>query len=332
MNTFAELSLPTQIYPWQQEQWLHLLECMRQNRLPHALLFTGPRGVGKLNFTAALVGRVFCLQPHDGKACGQCKGCHLYVSGNHPDLKIVECLPKKKNISIEQIREVGDFMSKQAQLSGYRCVVIALAEQMSESAANALLKVLEEPGEQSLFVLLVCRMGGVKATIKSRCQILRFQAPPSDQALAWLEPRLASKEQAGLLLHLSGGAPLAALEAQEKAWLNQRSSMAKQLLALRACQTDALTVAAAWQSFPPQELLWCWYDWTLDCLKLKQGLAISNQDLLAELEQMSVSVELASLLNFSEVLLGNYRLLAHEGNPNILLMIEGLMINWSRLP
>lgn len=332
MSAFASLTLPAQAYPWQQGHWLHLTDCMRRNRLAHALLFSGPPGVGKLQFTAALIGRIFCIQPHEGVACGQCKGCYLYQSGNHPDVKIVECLPKKKNISIEQIRELSDFMSKQAQLGGYRCVVIALAEQMSESAANALLKVLEEPGEQSLFILLACSIGAVKATIKSRCQILRFETPPFDQARAWLETKVASKQQAELLLHLSGGAPLAALDAQEKAWFKQRAEMIKQLLALRKGQADPLTVAAAWQNNPPQDVLWAVYEWMLDCLKLRQGLTIANQDVLILLEQLSLSVEMASLFNFSEILLENYMLLAHEGNPNILLMMEGLMIYWSRLP
>ncbi|HEX4974556.1 MAG TPA: DNA polymerase III subunit delta' [Pseudomonadales bacterium] len=332
MSAFANLTLPTQAFPWQQGQWLQLTDRLQFNRLPHALLFTGPHGVGKLHFTAALIGRIFCIQPHQGLACGQCKGCYLYQSGNHPDVKIIECLPKKKNISVEQIREVSDFMSKQAQLGGYRCVVIALAEQMSESAANALLKVLEEPGEQSLFILLACSMGAVKATIKSRCQILRFQTPPFDQALAWLKTKVTSKEQAELLLHLSAGAPLAALDIQEKAWFKQRADMIKHLLALRQGQADPLTVAAAWQNHPPQDVLWAVYEWMLDCLKLRQGLTIVNQDVLILLEQLSLSVEVASLFNFSEILLENYMLLAHEGNPNILLMVEGLMIHWSRLP
>lgn len=332
MSTFSSLQIPAKPFPWQQKQWQRLCDCITLNRLPHALLLLGPQGVGKLNFSAALVERVLCRQPRDGLACGQCKSCLLYLSGNHPDFKVIECLPKKKNISIDQIRAVGDFMNKQAQLSGYRCVVIANAEQMSESAANALLKVLEEPGEQSLFVLVSHSAGSLKPTIKSRCQMIRFVVPPSAQALQWLAPLVNSSEQAQTLLNLSGGAPVAAKEAQQWRWLDQREVIAKQLLALRLRQAEELMVANTWQSVPPLELLLWLYNWTLDCLKLSQGLVIVNQDLAPVLGRIVDTIERDSLFYFSEAVLESYLLLAHEGNPNILLMLEGLTIRWSQLP
>lgn len=332
MSTFSSLQIPAKLFPWQSTQWQQLSERISLNRLPHALLLLGPKGVGKLNFSAVLVERVLCRQPRDGLACGQCKSCLLYLSGNHPDIKVIECLPKKKNISIDQIREVSDFMNKQAQLSGYRCIVIANAEQMSESASNALLKVLEEPGEQSLFVLVSHSAGSLKPTIKSRCQMIRFVMPSSMQALLWLTPLVNSSEQAQVLLSLSGGAPVVAKEAQQWTWLDQREVIAKQLLALRLRQTEELVVASTWQNVPPLELLLWLYSWMLDCMKLSQGLVIVNQDLAPILGRIVDTIERDSLFYFSDAVLESYLLLAHEGNPNILLMLEGLTIRWSQLP
>ncbi|MBL4607409.1 MAG: DNA polymerase III subunit delta', partial [Pseudomonadales bacterium] len=283
MSSFLDITSPALPYPWQQRQWEQIVGSQKSGRLPHALLFLGAQGVGKQNFAASLVDRMLCQQREkQGKgesACGECKSCLLRISGSHPDLKIIERLEKKKNISIDQVREVGNFLSKRAQLDGYRCIVVNGAEDMTESAANALLKVLEEPGEQCLLILISAKTGAVMPTIKSRCQHLHFHVPSLEQSLLWLTPLVRDHEQAKTLLAITGGAPLKALQAQQWAWLDQRELIAKQLLALRLRQAEPLVVAKSLQELPIEELLLWLYQWALDWVKLGQGLPIDNQDL-----------------------------------------------------
>jgi DNA polymerase-3 subunit delta' len=279
---------------------------------------------------------MLCHQPEkqDQKeqACGKCKSCLLRISGNHPDLKVVERLEKKKNISIDQVREIGEFLAKQAQLNGYRCVVVNAAEEMSESAANALLKVLEEPGDRCLLILISSRAGALKSTIKSRCQHLYFHVPNSDASLRWLSPLVASQEQAKTLLAITGGAPLKALQAQQWAWLGQREVIAKQLLLLRLKRVEPLVVAKSLQEVPTEELLLWLHQWALDWVKLSQNLVIDNQDLLPIFGEIISTLRTESIFLFSEEVFANYLLLAQGGNPNILLMMESLTIYWSQLP
>lgn len=336
MSRFLSITSPALPYSWQQNQWAQMNASRESGRLPHALLFLGPQGVGKQNFAATLVDCLLCLQPEKqvsgGGACGQCKSCRLRVSGNHPDLKVIETQEKKKNISIDQVRQLGDFLSKQAQLDGYRCVVVNGAEDMSESAANALLKMLEEPGERCLLILICARPGALMPTIKSRCQHLNFSMPGHEQSLRWLTPLVGSAEQAKTLLAVTGDAPLKALEAQQWAWLDQREVLANQLLALRLRTAEPLAVAKQLQGVPTEELLLWLYHWSLDWIKLQQNLNVENGDLLRIFEEICSSIKTASLFVFSEEVFANYLLLAQGGNPNILLLLEGLFISWSQLP
>jgi len=336
MSSFLDITSPALPYPWQQAQWGKVIGSQQSGRLPHALLFLGPQGVGKQNFAASLVDRMLCHQPEtqglEEQACGKCKSCLLRISGNHPDLKVVERLEKKKNISIDQVREVGEFLAKQAQLDGYRCVVVNGAEEMSESAANALLKVLEEPGDQCLLILISARAGALMPTIKSRCQHLYFHVPSKDVSLRWLSPLVASPEQAQTLLAITGGAPLKALQAQQWAWLGQREVIARQLLSLRLRQIEPLLVAKSLQEVPTDELLLWLHQWALDWVKLGQNLAIDNEDLRPTFGEIINTLQTESIFLFSEEVFANYLLLAQGGNPNILLMMESLIIYWSQLP
>ena len=336
MSSFLNITSPAFPYPWQQNQWMQVSGSQHSGRLPHALLFLGAQGVGKGNFAATLVDRMLCHQPqtqNQGElACGKCKSCQLRKSGSHPDLKVLERQEKKKNISIDQVRELGDFLAKQAQMDGYRCVVVNGAEDMSESAANALLKMLEEPGDRCLLILISARAGALLPTIKSRCQHLYFHVPEQKQSLPWLTPLVSSQEQAKTLLAITGGAPLRALEAQQWAWLDQREILAKQLLALRQGQAEPLAVARSLQDVPTEELLLWLYHWTLDWVKLQQKLVIDNFDLSPVFGKIIATMQTESIFLFSEQVFANYLLLAQGGNPNILLMIEGLLISWSELP
>jgi len=210
------------IHPWQLEQWQRAVAS--ESRQAHALLLSGPPGQGKRSFAEAYAARVLCRSPDaQGHACGQCEGCRLRASGNHPDLLRVvpeADLPEEAQntssskskpstqIVVEQIRALREQLSVTAHQSALRVIIIDPAEAMNMNTANALLKLLEEPPVGSLFLLVSSAPRRLLPTIRSRCQQWDFARPDPALASAWLS------EQAGQgaepLLALTGGMPVAA--------------------------------------------------------------------------------------------------------------------------
>lgn len=236
--------------PWLRQAW-EPLRALRA-RAAHAILLHGAAGIGKkalaLEFAAALL----CEQPQDdGTACGVCSGCRLRSAGNHPDLRVVvpdslarlrpapagegadgdeaaatpsdgpdeaggERKEKRasRDILIEQVRALLDFANVATHRGGLRVVVLAPAESLNGPAANALLKLLEEPAPGTVFVLTSDALDRVLPTIRSRCVLLRVPAPTWDEAQAWLTHQ--GVPQAAEALAASGGAPWPALDAGEE--------------------------------------------------------------------------------------------------------------------
>ena len=155
-----------QVYPWQEQRWQQLLQQHREGRLPHALMFNGPPGCGKQQLAGQLVNHLLCNSPGEGKACGQCKGCQLLKAGSHPDALMIEPDEPGKAIKIDQIRHAAGFVAQTAQMGGYKGIIIAPAESLNINSANALLKILEEPGAKTVFVLVSSQPGRVTPTVR----------------------------------------------------------------------------------------------------------------------------------------------------------------------
>jgi DNA polymerase-3 subunit delta' len=225
------------LYPWQEQAWAQLQQ-MRA-RLPHAILFHGPAGIGKADFMEAFAQALLCenVKP-DGHACGECASCNWFVQGNHPDYRRVrpealedEAPPgegedsgeteKKaksskapsKEIKIEQVRALADFMNISTHRQGLRVVVLYPAEALNLPASNALLKTLEEPPPGTVFLLASNSLDRLLPTILSRCRKFALSMPDHAQALAWLQAQ--GVNDADGWLREQGGAPLAALSQAE---------------------------------------------------------------------------------------------------------------------
>jgi DNA polymerase-3 subunit delta' len=221
------------IYPWQQTAWSQLQQ-MRE-RLPHAILFHGPAGIGKAGFIEAFAQSLLCenVQP-DGQACGSCASCGWFLQHNHPDYRRVrpEALEDEpaadgedaadgdkkskstkapsKEIKIEQIRNLADFMNISTHRQGLRVVVLYPAEALNMPASNALLKTLEEPPPGTVFLLASNGLDRLLPTILSRCRKFALPMPDHGAALAWLKEQ--GVPDADSWLREEGGAPLAALD------------------------------------------------------------------------------------------------------------------------
>jgi DNA polymerase-3 subunit delta' len=192
----------TNIYPWQQQVWLHLQQHGQQ--LPHALLLHGRGGIGKYDFARSFSQALLCPQHNlQGQACGHCSSCNWFNDNSHPDFRLLspeqeteaddtaavtKKTKKKTQISVAQIRDLSGFLSMSSHRSdGLRIVLIHLAEALNLASANALLKMLEEPAAGVVFILVSQQLQRLLPTITSRCQKISMPIPNEAQALAWLD-------------------------------------------------------------------------------------------------------------------------------------------------
>lgn len=146
-----------------------LLSAKKSNHLPHALLFTGPSGIGKEKVAWALAQSLLCEK--QCPACGECAACLKVEHKNNLDVLYIE--PDGLYIKVDTIRHITHFVSLQS-FSPARVVIIASAHLMNLQAANSLLKVLEEPPENIYFILISSHLSALPVTIRSRVQTLRF--------------------------------------------------------------------------------------------------------------------------------------------------------------
>ena len=171
--------------------------------LHHAWLLAGPRGVGKAHFARSAAIRLLSeaagppVELPGLETPEEHPMAKLIAAGSHPDLRWLERLENDKtgnlarNITVAQVRELGEFLSLTPALSSWRAVIIDSIDDLEKSAANALLKMLEEPPANSVFLLVSHAPGRLLPTIRSRCRRLDFHALPDDAMASILERQLA---------------------------------------------------------------------------------------------------------------------------------------------
>jgi DNA polymerase III subunit delta' len=155
------------------------MRAMGEGRLHHAWLLHGMRGVGKSMLAERMAATYLCDAPTAQGPCGECHGCRIGAAGAHPDMRLVTLAEGKRDISIDQVRELLAFLSLSGSESMRRVVVLQDAEQLNMQAANALLKGLEEPAPGSLLLIVCNDLMRLPATIRSRC-MLEHCAPLND--------------------------------------------------------------------------------------------------------------------------------------------------------
>ena len=315
---------------WHGEHWRSLAAALRAHRLPHGLLFHGPAGVGKNLLARQLVETALCSQPDaDGWACGQCRDCRLLAAGNHPDLRQVHPPEGKSQITVDQIREIGEFFNLKAQYGAHQCLIISPAERMNESAANSLLKTLEEPPPGALLILVTDRLAAISATVRSRCQKVLFRLPDSRSARLWLEQQLPAAADAELLLAQSGGAPLKAANMGGEDWIRERLAAWDEWEAIINGQADPLAVAGRWLKLAGKESLYWVYAWSVDLIRIKMvgdPPRLFNPDLRTRLEALATKLD----LNIIYRQLDKISYVIHQANGplNQQLLLEDLLIGW----
>lgn len=205
---------------------------LKSGRLHHAYLFWGPEGIGKKSAAFSFAMAMHCSQgPSD--SCGQCPSCASIAGGNHPDVSLIELQVRKKEISIEQIRELQHRLSFRSLSGKSKVAIIDRAQLMNYPAQNALLKTLEEPPEGSIIILIARHIGGLIPTVLSRCLRLAFTAlAPDLVAELLIRKKGMAEDQARLLAAVAMGSPGEALASDPGLYLEQRSLWLDRLSAL----------------------------------------------------------------------------------------------------
>lgn len=319
------------IFPWQKEQWDQLWRAKTANRLPHALLLTGMRDLGKAKFANDFAHALLCEHiDSNGMYCEKCQTCRLIDGRAHPNVLFIEPEKEGQAIKVDQIRQVSEFVNQSALRGTYRIVIINPANNMNVNAANALLKTLEEPSSFVVIILISDQSERLPATILSRCQRIQFNRPQKSLALEWLSHQLKDNTMdTELLLTINHGDPLAVLRFIDEKVGEVRDNLYKML-----CQKqpmDLLNSAAKLQDFDSLCLIDFLLSWVLDILRLQLNVTegdLTNKDFEKELIELSQQKPIVFYINFADCLQKLRGQISSGLNLNKQLMWESVLVKW----
>lgn len=324
MTEIAPIQVPC---PWHREEMARLMEQHRSGRLPHAVLLSGAAGIGKFRLARAFLEALLCEQPRGGMACGECRGCRLSTAGTHPDLFRLEPEEAGKALKVGQVRELVEFAGRTAQFGGYRVALVVPAEAMNRNAQNALLKTLEEPGDETLLLLVSHQPGLLLPTVRSRCQQRVLPMPSPDQAMPWLREQLGDQENARALLTAAGGAPLRALGLEQAEWFSNRREILEGLVGAASGRMPVSRAVQPLLAGDAITLLDALYGWTAEALRSAAGArAPADGEVATVLNALAGAVGEPRLLRFAIAVLRARRALKAGANPNRELLFEELVL------
>lgn len=272
---------------------LLLREALRLGRISHAYLFVGPESVGKKAVAISFAQALNCLNADGFDACGSCPSCKKIAGGSHPDVRVTA--PQGESLKIDQIRALRQEAMYPPFEGRWKVYILEDAEKMTAEAANSLLKVLEEPPERVVWILLATSTVSLLPTIVSRCQMVRFTLLPTALIKRALVERFNLPEaQARFLAALAAGRIGQAITwALTKEALAERETMLDFLS--RVESMDALERLLAAEELGKQkeklsDLLDIAYLWYRDLLVWSQA---RDEDLLFNLDKKETIAKIA---------------------------------------
>lgn len=316
------------LYPWQQTQWQRIQQYYQQQRMPHALLLTGAKGLGKYEFAENLAKSLLCLQRQsDSHACGVCRSCELWTAKTHPDFLIRQPEEAGQAIKIDSIRGLSDWACKTRHQGHYKVVLIEPGEAMNLAAANCLLKTLEEPADGLVIILVSHHSMLLPATIRSRCQWLKFTAADAEMLTTWLATQLPDMDLPSIndLLQQSYGSPLQAMALADT---NLQKQQQKLLQALTQ-NLNPVELAATHLQLDLTLLLNWLLHWTVLLIQINVG---ANQvSVNAVIQAFAVRCVTYRLFAYLDKLYEVRRQLSQKANLNQQLLVEDLFCRWAEL-
>ncbi|WP_133127098.1 DNA polymerase III subunit [Legionella nagasakiensis] len=292
--------------------WQRLQPLLDKQQLPQALLFIGPQHGLIPQLVNRLIAMLICQQ---GNACGSCSACHLLIQGYHPDIHRISMEAQDKAIKIEQIRELQLIAYQTPQRGIHRFIVVEPAEKMNVSAANALLKILEEPPQHVVFILIAEQIGNMLPTIISRCQryivsdyeLFDFKGYSGYLTLGQLYPEETTRAQL----------------------YKQREVIIASLCDLLEHKTSLCSVASLWSAYAFDDLLWFLYLVHADVIhaQLTENQMLLHPEKLVCLATCTHPLQLFSQMDKIKALMQKIN---HNININQTLAIEDLLIGYLR--
>lgn len=316
------------IYPWQRKQWDKIVARYKQGRMPHALLLTGNRGVGKLRFAKSLAELILCKQ-NQTRACGICRGCQLFRLGNHPDFFEVSMEEKSKTIKVAQINELIAVLNQSSQEGHYQVVILSPAEAMNRAAANGFLKTLEEPLGRVLLILITHQLGALPQTVVSRCQRILFKSYSDPVMVQWVKAHLkGDKNKALQLLAVANYAPLQAIELESINYLELQDFLLKSLINTVTQRESAVMLVGDLFKKDIKLILYIIMIFLMDVLRLQLNCHdfILNTDHLPLLQEFSLLLSQEKLLEILQWLQETWRVVRSSTTVNLQLLLEDFFL------
>lgn len=278
-------------YPWLNVSYRQIISQHQADRSHHALLLQSLPGMGGDALAWGISRWLMCRQPDGLKSCGVCHACQLMQAGTHPDWYRLEADKGKTSLGVDAVRSVTEKIYHHAQQGGAKVVWLPDAGQLTESAANALLKTLEEPPKNTWFLLNCHEPSRLLATLRSRCLLWHLAPPDEAQSLIWLQKQGESDANARITaLRLSGGAPAAAAALLEGKTWQQRQQLCRALP--EAVQGDLLTLLPVLNHDDVVQRIGWLCALLVDAAKWQQG----GGDFISNVDCQPLVVQIAGLL------------------------------------
>jgi DNA polymerase-3 subunit delta' len=320
-----------------------------RRRIPNALLFSGIEGIGKGQVAVLFAQTCNCLNqnhfdpelnrqtPEKIEACGECRACRKIASNSHPD--IIHVNPTGRFIKIAQIREIRDYLAFRPNEAQLRVVILQKAQTLNLEAGNALLKMLEEPPDQTIFILITSHEMDLLPTIRSRCQQIRFRPIAQKRIEAYLnDEKQRPVLEASVVSSYANGSLQKAEAYTDGRWIDKRNwlieslgmipshvaghrflkelfAVAEELTKEKAIIEDYINIIRFWL----RDIIVCRYH---------TGYVL-NKDRLSDLIKVSEQIQEISILKMMTEL--DNTMIRIEANTNARLTIENLLLKWAGL-
>ncbi|CNH71413.1 DNA polymerase III subunit delta' [Yersinia aldovae] len=317
-------------YPWLTVPYRQWVGQHTAGRGHHALLLHSLPGNGEEALIYGLSRWLMCRQRQGEKSCGECHSCRLMLAGNHPDWYVLSPEKGKNSIGVELVRQQIEKLYSHAQQGGAKVVWLPHAELLTDAAANALLKTLEEPPEKTYFLLDCHQPASLLATLRSRCFYWHLACPDTATSLQWLNRQLTAEPVAMLTaLKLSEGAPLAAERLLQPERWSLRSALCAALGAALSSM-DLLSMMAQLNHDDATERLQWVASLLLDALKWQQGAGefMVNQDQLLLVQQLAQVATPPVLLHSTKQLAKCHHQLLSVVGVNRELLLTEFLLSW----
>lgn len=311
------------LYPWLNTAWQTYIQIQQAGRLSHALIVQSQAGLGIEILSQYMSQSLICIA-FDGTSCQNCKGCKLFLSGNHPDIHNIQT--DKNQITVDTIRELINQAHSRAHQGGNKVFIIHEAEKMNRAATNAVLKIVEEPYPNTYFILLTYAPYKLLATIRSRCQMLSIQTPEKIQAENFISSSSsydAKEIQQALAIH--AGAPIAAMDFLANNGLEKREQCLQSLQSYAHIHKVQMSID---KTNVAQYLMMYWQI-IADMIKIQLDVeTITHLDVQSQLTDLSKQQSLQNLYQLLEIIQDKIKQVAFPIYPTPAFVFLDIMSQW----